>query len=123
VRSSVIISLTRKRPLQYGGRNMLVLVIFIVILLAFYLFYKTKYIRSKRPVEKKWLSAKSSIALGLFILLFGINSLFLSQTTVTYIVGAIFIIYGGVFTWVGFKKYRHYLPFAIAEAEIYVSHK
>ncbi|HEY2419788.1 MAG TPA: YtpI family protein [Neobacillus sp.] len=97
---------------------MSVLVILIVLSFAFYLFYKTKYIRSNRPVEKKWLAAKSNIALGMFICLFGINSLFVSQTTITYIVGAIFIIYGGAFTWVGFKKYKHYHPFAIEEAAI-----
>jgi amino acid transporter len=103
---------------------MSVLVFFIVILFAFYLFYKTKYFRSSRPVEKKWLSAKSNIALGLFVFLFGINHLFfISQTTVTLIVSIIFIVYGGVFTLVGFKKYKHYLPFAAEEAESYTMNK
>jgi amino acid transporter len=94
------------------------LVALIVIFFAFYLFYKTKYFRSKRPVEKKWLSAKSNIALGLFVAFFGINHLFfVSQTTVTVIVAVIFIVYGTVFAWIGYKKYKHYLPFAISEAE------
>ena len=96
------------------------LVVLIVLLFAFYLFYKTKYFRSIRPVEKKWLSAKSNIALGLFVALFGVNHLFfISQTTVTIIVAVVFIVYGSVFTWIGFKKYKHYLPFAIEEAENY----
>ena len=103
---------------RVGGNLMFVLVFFIVILFAFYLFYKTKYFRSSRPVEKKWLGAKSNIALGLFVCLFGINHLFfISETTVTFIVSIIFIVYGGVFTWVGFKKYKHYLPFAMEEAQ------
>lgn len=94
------------------------LVVLIVISFAFYIFYKTKYIRSNRPIEKKWLSAKSNIALGLFVAIFGINHLFfISQTTVTVIVSVVFIVYGGIFTWIGFKKYKHYLPFAIEEAE------
>lgn len=97
---------------------MFVLVFLIVVLFAFYLFYKTKYFRSNRPVEKKWLTAKSNIALGLFVGLFGLNHLlFISQTTFTIIVSAIFIIYGSIFSWVGIKKYKHYLPFAIQEAE------
>lgn len=101
---------------------MSVLVIPIVILFAFYLFYKTKYFRSNRPVEKKWLSAKSSIALGLFVCIFGINHLlFISHSMITFIIVAIFIIYGGFFTWIGFKKYKHYLPFAVQEAEMYVT--
>jgi hypothetical protein len=97
---------------------MLVLVVLIGLLFAFYLFYKTKYFRSNRLVEKKWLSAKSNIALGLFVFLFGVNHLlFISESTVTYIVSALFIIYGAIFSWIGFKKYKHYLPFAIEEAQ------
>jgi amino acid transporter len=101
-----------------GGNNMFVFVVLIAVLFAFYLFYKTKYIRSNRLVEKKWLAAKSNIALGLFVLLFGVNHLlFISETTVMYIVAAVFIVYGALFSWVGFKKYKHYLPFAIEEAK------
>ena len=96
---------------------MAVLVVLIVVLFAFYLFYKTKYFRSNRQVEKKWLSAKSNIALGLFVCLFGINHLvFISETTTSYIIASIFIIYGALFSWIGFKKYKHYLPFAMEEA-------
>jgi uncharacterized protein YacL len=103
-----------------GGNVMSIVVFFIVILFALYLFYKTKYFRSSRPVEKKWLAAKSNIALGLFVSLFGINHIFfISQTTVTTIVSVIFIVYGAVFTLVGVKKYKHYLPFAAEEAESY----
>lgn len=99
---------------------MLVLVVLIALLFAFYLFYKTKYFRSNRLVEKKWLSAKSNIALGLFVSLFGINHLiFISESKVSYIVAALFIIYGAVFTWIGFKKYKHYHPFAIEEAKLF----
>ncbi len=98
---------------------MFVFVVLIVISFAFYLFYKTKYFRSNRQVEKKWLSAKSNIALGLFVCLFGINLLFIHVSLVTYIVAAVFILYGALFSWTGFKKYKHYLPFAIEEAKMY----
>ncbi|WP_040207661.1 YtpI family protein [Neobacillus jeddahensis] len=98
---------------------MFVLVILIVVLFAFYLFYKTKYFRSNRQVEKKWLSAKSNMALGLFVCLFGVNHLiFISESTVSYLVAALFIVYGAVFSLIGYKKYKHYLPFAIEEANI-----
>jgi hypothetical protein len=89
----------------------------IVLTLAFYLFYKIKYVRSNRPAEKKWLSAKSSIALGLFVSLFGINQLFLYHSMITYIVAAVFILFGGFSAWAGLKAYNHYLPHAIKEAE------
>lgn len=94
-----------------------ILVFVIIISFSFYVFYKIKYVRSNRPAEKKWLSAKSSIALGLFVSLFGVNQLFLYHTTVTYIIAAIFIIIGGMSVWAGIKAYRFYLPHAIKEAE------
>jgi amino acid transporter len=94
-----------------------VLVFLIVISFSMYVYYKIKYVRSSRPVEKKWLSAKSSIALGLFVALFGVNQLFLFPAVITYIVAGIFIVIGGLSAFAGIKAYRHYLPFAIKEAE------
>lgn len=96
-----------------------VLVICIVLSLTFYVFYKIKFVRSKRPVEKKWISTKSSIALGLFVSLFGLNQLFLFQSTVTYIIAAIFIVIGGLSIFAGWKSYKHFLPLAIQEAEAF----
>ncbi|WP_071396016.1 YtpI family protein [Bacillus tuaregi] len=94
-----------------------ILVMFIVISLAFYIFYKAKYFRTRMPAEKKWISAKGSIALGSFIALFGINQLFLFQTTVTYIVAAVFIALGVVNIFGGIKAYKYFLPLAIKEIE------
>lgn len=94
-----------------------ILVMLIVISLAFYLFYKTKYFRTKMSAEKKWISAKGSIALGSFIALFGINQLFLFQTTVTYIVAAVFIILGIINVLGGIKAYKYFLPLAIQELQ------
>lgn len=94
-----------------------VLVILITISLSFYLFYKVKYVRSKRPVERKWISAKSSTALGLFVALFGVNQLFLNGNTITYIIAGVFILLGGATTFAGVKAYKHYFPLAVKEAE------
>ncbi|RLQ97952.1 YtpI family protein [Falsibacillus albus] len=93
------------------------LVVFIVLSLSFYIYYKVKYVRSNLPMEKKYISGKSSMALGLFIGLFGINQLYLYPTTTTYIVAALFIIMGTLSIWAGYKAYRFYLPHAIKEAE------
>jgi len=94
-----------------------VLVILIIISLSLYVYYKVKYVRSTKPIEKKWLSSKSSIALGLFVGLFGINTLFLYQSLTTYIVGPIFIIIGFLSAWAGYKAYKHYHPFVLKEME------
>lgn len=93
------------------------LAVFIVISFALYLFYKIKYIRSNRPIEKKWISSKSSIALGLFVFLFGINQLFIYHTIITYFIASIFILIGGLSTWAGLKAYNYYLPYKVKEAE------
>lgn len=90
--------------------------VIIIISLMFYLFYKVKSIRSHLPMEKKWISGKSSIALGTFVSFFGINQLFLFQTTLTYIVAAVFILIGGISIVSGYKMYKFYLPYAIKEA-------
>ncbi|MFS0780605.1 YtpI family protein [Bacillus sp. 1P06AnD] len=94
-----------------------VFVILITLSVGFYLFYKIRFFRTKQPMERKWLSAKSSMALGLFVLLFGINQLFLFQTALTYIISAIFILMGALSLWGGFKSYRFFLPLAADEAD------
>ncbi|MCH1627821.1 YtpI family protein [Fredinandcohnia quinoae] len=94
-----------------------ILVVLIIFSFAFYLYYKTKYFRSNRPVEKQWLSAKSSIALGVFVFLFAINTIFLHPSTVSTIVGIVFLVVGGGSMWAGYRAYKHYLPFVIKEAE------
>ncbi|ANB55544.1 ytpI-like family protein [Anoxybacillus sp. B7M1] len=93
------------------------LVILIIFSLSFYAYYKMKYFRSQRPLERQWLSAKSSIALGLFVFFFGVNQFFLYSSTVTYIVGIIFLLVGGGSAWAGYRSYKHYLPLVIEEAQ------
>lgn len=94
-----------------------VLVTLIVISFSLYLFYKVKVFRCRRPAEKQWLSAKSRIALGAFVGLFGVNQLFLYDTTTTYIVAVLFILVGVLSIWGGIKAYKFYLPHAADEAE------
>jgi amino acid transporter len=93
------------------------LAFFITLAFTFYIFYKVKQVRSNRPMEKKWLSAKASMALGLFVALFGVNQLVLFPGTVTYIVGALFILIGLGSCWAGYKLYKHVLPYAEREAK------
>ncbi|CAM3756268.1 YtpI family protein [Mesobacillus zeae] len=94
-----------------------ILVLFIVISFSMYVFYKIKFVRSTLPAERQFLTSKSGIALGLFVSLFGVNQIFLYQTTVTYIISAIFVLLGGLNIWAGYKSYRHILPIAAEEAE------
>jgi uncharacterized membrane protein HdeD (DUF308 family) len=95
---------------------MLIFVFFIVFSLAFYLFYKIQYVRSNRPMERKWLSAKSRMMLGIFVGLFGINTFFVQQSTVAYVIATIFIVLGFSSVWAGFKAYRYFTPYVKLEA-------
>lgn len=94
-----------------------ILVFFIILSLSFYVYYKIKFVRSNLPMERKFLSSKSGIALGLFVGLFGINQLFLHPSTITYIIGAIFIILGFFSVYAGMEAFRFYRPHAIKELE------
>ncbi|MCU9614199.1 YtpI family protein [Caldibacillus lycopersici] len=94
-----------------------ILVCIILVSLSFYIYYKMKQVRSQRPIEKKWLAAKSSMALGLFVGLFGINRLFITQTPIAIIIGSLFIIVGIISIWTGYKAYKYYYPYVVKEYE------
>ncbi|MRX71739.1 hypothetical protein GJU40_06060 [Bacillus lacus] len=91
--------------------------ILIVFAISFYIFYKVKYHRTKKPMEKQWLSAKSSMALGMFVFFFGLNQLFMFRSTLAAVIAVIFALVGLGSTWAGYKAYQHYLPFAAREAK------
>ncbi|MDA7027211.1 YtpI family protein [Bacillus sp. CLL-7-23] len=90
-------------------------VFFIVISAIFYLYYKVKYVRTKRAVEKEYFSAKSSMCLGLFIMFFGTNLLLLNRDALSSGIGIIFILTGIGSMWAGYKAYKHYLPLLAKE--------
>jgi uncharacterized membrane protein HdeD (DUF308 family) len=94
-----------------------IFVILIIFSLSFYAYFKMKYFRSQRPAERRWISAKSSIALGSFVFFFGINQFFLHSSAIAYVIGAIFLLMGAGSAWAGYRAYQHYLPLVIEEAK------
>ncbi|ELK22819.1 putative membrane protein, YtpI family [Anoxybacillus flavithermus TNO-09.006] len=94
-----------------------IFVILIVFSLSFYLYYKIKYVRSKKPMERKWISAKSSMALGSFVFFFAINQFFVHRSTVSLIVGIVLLLVGAGSIWAGYRAHRYYFPLAVKEAE------
>lgn len=100
-----------------------VLAILIIISLSFYVFYKIKYVRAKHPMERKFISGKSSIALGLFVFFFGLNQLVLNRSAIALIVGAVFIITGLISVWGGYRVYKYYLPLALKELDANIQEK
>lgn len=94
-----------------------VFIFFIVVSIAFYVFYKMKAYRSKNLLEKRWMSAKSSIALGIFVASFGANQMFLFRSTLAFVIGIIFIVIGLASAWAGYRAYKHFLPQVMKEAQ------
>lgn len=97
---------------------MLVFAGLIVLSLVAYLYYKTKQFRTALPIRRKWYSSIASLALGSFVLFFGINQIFLFQTMLTYIIAGIFIILGGALIFYNYKAAKHYHSFVEEEAEL-----
>lgn len=94
-----------------------VLIILILTSLALYIYYKIQYFRTKQEIKRRFLTAKSTISLGAFVLLFGINRIYISQETVPLIISLIFIVIGSLSIWSGTRAYRFYLPRLAKELE------
>lgn len=92
-------------------------VILIVFSITFYIFYKVKEVRSRAAYEKSWIASKAKIALGLFLLSFGLNEFTTVDDKIQLWVAIVFTAYGLFMMVVGYKMYKHYLPLAIQEAQ------
>lgn len=96
-------------------------VVVIVVALMFYLYNKTKQLRTPAALEihHKWYKAKANICLGIFIFTFGVNQLVLFPDWVTYIVGTIFIVLGAFVVYENRKRAKHYGAFVAEERQLY----
>ncbi|QOY33904.1 YtpI family protein [Anaerobacillus isosaccharinicus] len=89
--------------------------IFIVVSAVLYIFFKVKYFQAKAPIEKKLISTKGNIAIGVFLVSFGLNQIVIA-TTVALVIGVIFIGLGTANVFFGYKAYKHYFPLMMQEA-------
>lgn len=94
-----------------------ILIILIIFSLAFYAYLKVKYFRVKEPMHRSWISAKSSISLGVFIVSFALNQMIAVKGTITLIIGIILLLVGGGSIWAGVKAYKYYYPRVVEEAK------
>ncbi|MGI2326352.1 YtpI family protein [Planococcus sp. YIM B11945] len=93
-------------------------VVLIAFSFAFYFYYKTKQFRTSLPIRKKWYTSMASVALGSFMVFFGINQLLLFQTVVTYIIAGIFIALGIGLLVYNYKAAKHYRQFLAEETRL-----
>ncbi|WP_157812132.1 YtpI family protein [Alteribacter populi] len=91
--------------------------IVIVVSLILFVYYKVQQVKATGLMEKRWYGAKGSIAVGIFIAIFGLNAMINFGTSIATFVGVIFIIYGGINVFFGIKNYQTFLPYAKQEAE------
>ncbi len=94
------------------------LVFAIVVSFVWYLYFKTKQIRTYLPIRKNWYAARSSVCLGAFLMFFGLNFLYIYQSAVTVVVSIIFILLGGYFMYHNIKAAKHYGKFVQEELEL-----
>lgn len=97
---------------------MWLLVFFTIISFSMYLFYKLKSMRLKnRPNERRWVGTKASIALGMLLIFFGANELYLHHNTTVIIMSIIFFLVGGFYVYQNVRLYRVLLPYAAEESK------
>ena len=90
------------------------------IILSFvaYFYYKTKQFRSTLPIRKKWYTAKAGVAIGIFLIFFGLNATIIYPTGVGYAVAAVFILFGAGQAFNHYKRVRHEGQYVQEEYEL-----
>lgn len=83
-------------------------VVFIVLSALLFVMYRTKAFRTKQPLLKKFNLSKANISIGVFLVSFGLNRLFVQPQILTYVISGIFILYGAFFTYDHFRRSRIY---------------
>ena len=96
----------------------LIFVFFIVVSFVAYFYYKTKEFRSTLPIRKKWYNAKAGLALGIFVIVFGINTCIVYPSLVGFLIAAVFILIGAVKAFSSYKRVRHEGQYVKEEYEL-----
>lgn len=90
-------------------------IILIILSLAFFIYFKIKQWRASSEIEAKWQQTRGNIALGTFLISFGLNSLIFPRSAVEIIVGIVFFLLGLANVYFGSQKYKYYTQQLIEE--------
>lgn len=87
---------------------------------VFYFVFKTRQFRTNHmfPIRKKMYASMAGMALGTLLIFFGINQLLIFDGILTYIVSAIFILFGGYVAVFNYNAQKHYKQFVDEEREL-----
>jgi hypothetical protein len=97
--------------------------IFVFLIIAsavFYFYFKTRQFRTRSifPIRKKMYASMSGASLGGLLLFFGLNQLMLFDGVTTYIIAALFIVFGAYVGIFNYKAYKHYRSFVDEETKL-----
>lgn len=87
---------------------MVIFPILIIVSFMMYVYYKVMIIRDKDPLTQEIKNAKARISLGIFMSVFGINQYLFYETTLALFIAIIFLLFGGLQLFDGYKRYVHY---------------
>lgn len=84
---------------------------------VFYFVFKTRQFRTSHmfPIRKKMYASMAGTALGSLLIFFGVNQLLIFDGVLTYVVAAIFILFGGYVAIFNFNATKHYKQFVEEE--------
>lgn len=99
---------------------MLIFVFATIASLVFYFYFKMRQFRTTYllPIRKKMFASMAGVALGFFLISFGLNQVFLFNKVVIYIVSALFVALGLYVSIFNFRAAKHYQQFVEEEAKI-----
>lgn len=99
---------------------MLIFVFLTILSLVFYFYFKMRQFRTTYllPIRKKMFASMAGVALGLFLVFFGVNQIIIFNKLVIYIVSALFVALGLYVSIFNFRAAKHYQKFVIEEAKI-----
>ena len=83
------------------------LVTAIVVTFVLFVMFKVRKIRTNRDVKSAYYNSIARIWLGLFLIVFGLNTILQFHTLVAYLIGGLFILLGGYQAYY-FNKARKY---------------
>jgi len=88
----------------------MILIFLILVSLVSFVYFKVQQSRGMSALEKRSYSSKGSIAIGIFFISFGINSYVGLQTSISAFITLIFVAFGAVNVFFGYKHYRQITP-------------
>lgn len=87
---------------------MVIFPVIIIVSFMMYVYYKVMIIRDNDPLTQEIKNAKARISLGVFMSVFGINQYLFYQTTLALVIAIIFLLFGGMQFYDGYKRFVHY---------------